>query len=140
MPARWRSSSPGSVYFKHFVAPSQPRHEHSIVHRRERLAGGSARTTFISTVLGDAVSWSVDTNGHVFPANGGAADEQYPHIVVDRQGIEWSVREVPTPQVWAKGLRCLVLNSRECVRRVWQYPRQWRMLDADALLRLGVRE
>jgi len=84
------------------------------------------------------VSWSVDANGHVFPANGGAADEQYPHIVVDTGGVEWTVREVATPQSWARARRCLVLNSRECVRRVWHYPNNWRMLDADALLRLGV--
>jgi hypothetical protein len=31
-----------------------------------------------------------------------------------------------------------VLNSRECVRRVWRYPRDWRNLDADVLLRLNV--
>jgi len=88
--------------------------------------------------VGDLVSWSVDAHGHVFPANGGAADEQFPHIVVDSAGVEWSVREVSTPQSWARARRCLVLNSRECVRRVWHYPSNWRMLDADALLRLGV--
>ena len=83
------------------------------------------------------MSWSVDTNGHIFPANGGAADEQYPYVVVDRTGVEWTVREVATPQPWARGERCLVLNSRECVRRIWRYPSEWRGLDADALLRLG---
>ncbi|MES2180279.1 MAG: hypothetical protein V4550_20665 [Gemmatimonadota bacterium] len=86
------------------------------------------------------VSWSVDTNGHVFPSGGGAADEQYPHIVIDRNGVEWSVREVATPQSWARASRCLVLNSRECVRRLWQYPRHWRTLDADTLLRVGVAD
>lgn len=86
------------------------------------------------------MSWSVDAEGHAFPADGGAADEEFPHVVVDRQGVEWTVREVPTPQVWAKTERCLVLNSRECVRRVWDYPRQWRTLDADELLRLGVHD
>jgi hypothetical protein len=86
------------------------------------------------------VSWSVDAAGHVFPAKGGAADEPYPHVVIDRSGVEWSVREVETPQAWARGTRCLVLNSRECVRRIWRYPATWRMLDADALLRLGVAE
>lgn len=84
------------------------------------------------------VSWSVDANGHVFPANGGAADEQYPHIVIDRSGVEWAVREVETPQPWARAAQCLVLNSRECVRRVWRYPLNWRKLDADQLLRLDV--
>ena len=93
---------------------------------------------FTSTVVGDLVSWSVDADGHVFPANGGAADEQYPHIVIDRAGVEWTVREVPTPQSWARAKRCLVLNSRECVRRIWNYPGHWRSLSADALLKLGV--
>ena len=93
---------------------------------------------FRSRPVGDLVSWSVDANGHVFPANGGAADEQFPHIVVDGGGVEWSVREVSTPQSWARARRCLVLNSRECVRRVWHYPNNWRKLDADALLKLGV--
>jgi hypothetical protein len=59
-------------------------------------------------------------------------------VVVDRAGVEWTVREVETPQPWARGERCLVLNSRECVRRVWQYPPDWRSLDADVLLRLNV--
>jgi len=84
------------------------------------------------------VSWSVDAHGHVFPANGGAAEDPYPHVVVDRAGVEWTVREVETPQPWARGERCLVLNSRECVRRVWRYPRDWRSLDADVLLRLNI--
>ena len=85
------------------------------------------------------MSWSVDAEGHVFPASGGKADE-YPHVVVDRNGTEWTVREVPTPQTWAHAKRCLVLNSRECVRRVWYYPKEWRKLDADSLLSLGVAD
>ena len=86
------------------------------------------------------MSWSVDADGRVFPAHGGAADEEYPHIVVDRNGIEWTVREVATPQTWARAERCLVLNSRECVRRVWHYPSHWRALDADQLLSLGTAD
>ena len=96
--------------------------------------------SFTSTAVGSLVSWSVDIDGHIFPANGGAADEEYPHIVVDRTGVEWSVREVLTPQAWARGERCLVLNSRECVRRAWRYPTAWRTMDADALLRLDVAD
>ena len=98
------------------------------------------RLVLTSTVAGDLVSWSVDTGGHVFPAHGGAADEPYPHVVVDRAGVEWSVREVETPQAWARATRCLVLNSRECVRRLWRYPSNWRHLDADALLDLGTAD
>jgi hypothetical protein len=95
---------------------------------------------FTSTAVGDLVSWSVDTDGHVFPAHGGAADEPYPHVIMDRGGVEWTVREVETPQPWARGERCLVLNSRECVRRLWRYPPDWRTLDADDLLELGTAD
>lgn len=83
------------------------------------------------------MSWSVDAAGHIFPANGGAAEEAYPHVIMDRGGVEWTVREVDTPQPWARGRRCLVLNSRECVRRLWNYPLDWRNLDADDLLEMG---
>jgi hypothetical protein len=96
--------------------------------------------SFTSTAVGDLVSWSVDIEGHIFPANGGAADEEYPHVVIDRHGVEWTVREVVTPQPWARGERCLVLNSRECVRRVWHYPKNWRLMDAETLLCLDVAD
>ena len=86
------------------------------------------------------MSWSIDTEGRVYPANGGAASEPYPHVVVDRSGVEWSVREVETPQAWARAARCLVLSSRECVRRIWRYPDEWRTLDADVLFRLGASD
>jgi hypothetical protein len=88
-------------------------------------------------VAGIVVSWSVDTHGHVFPAHGELVDEEFPRPLVDGDGIEWSVRELETPQAWARAPRCLVLSSRDCVRRVWAYPAEWRSLDADALLRLG---
>jgi hypothetical protein len=83
------------------------------------------------------VSWSVDSHGHVFHDRREAAEKDYPHVVVDRDGTEWTVREVPTPQSWARRSHCLVLNSRDCVRRLWEYPGSWRTLDADALFRLG---
>ncbi|MEP6618026.1 MAG: hypothetical protein ABJE47_01875 [bacterium] len=60
--------------------------------------------------------------------------------MIDRTGVEWVVHEIETPQVWARAKRCLILNSRECVRRIWQYPQDWASLDADALLQLGIRE
>ena len=82
------------------------------------------------------VSWTVDTHGHVFQDRQDSSDD-YAHVVLDGDGVEWSVREILTPQVWARGPNCLVLSSRECVRRVWSYPRDWRELDAETLLRLG---
>jgi len=82
------------------------------------------------------VSWSVDAYGHVFPSQRErAADDLL--LVVDPDGVEWSVREMATPQAWARAPRCLVLSSRDCVRRVWSYPSEWRDLPSDALLRLG---
>jgi hypothetical protein len=82
------------------------------------------------------VSWSVDTYGHVFPHQRESADE-HSHVVLDRDGVEWSVREIATPHAWARAPYCLILSSRECVRRVWSYPSDWRALDAETLLRLG---
>jgi hypothetical protein len=82
------------------------------------------------------VSWSVDTLGHVFPAQRDSADDDS-HVVMDRDGVEWSVREIATPHTWARAPRCLIVSSRDCVRRVWSYPSDWRALDGDTLLRLG---
>ena len=101
------------------------------------MPGGEGAARFTSVVAGIVVSWSVDTHGHVFPDHREVADDDFPHVVIDRTGVEWTVREMPTPQAWARAPRCLVLSSRECVRRVWVYPDDWRSLDADQLLRLG---
>ena len=101
------------------------------------MSGGEGAAHLTNAVAGILVSWSVDTHGHVFPAHREEADEDFPHVVIDRDGVEWTVRELATPQAWARAPRCLVLNSRECVRRIWEYPGNWRSLDADALLRLG---
>jgi hypothetical protein len=84
------------------------------------------------------VSWSVDAYGHVFPDQREAmADDELSRVIVDLDGVEWSVRELTTPQPWARAPRCLVLSSRDCVRRVWAYPSDWHELGADALLQLG---
>lgn len=82
--------------------------------------------------------WSVDPNGRVFHSHGRAGDDSRPHVIVDDDGVEWTVREVATPQEWARGARCLVVSSRDCVRRVWNYPGDWRRLDAGSLLELDV--
>jgi hypothetical protein len=84
------------------------------------------------------VYWSVDTNGRVFHSHGGIGDDPRPHVIVDDEGVEWSVREVATPQEWAHGDHCLVLSSRDCVRRIWSYPDNWRRLEAESLLDLDV--
>ena len=83
------------------------------------------------------MSWSVDAYGHVFPNQRETADDDDLLLVVDPDGVEWSVREMATPQTWARAPRCLVLSSRDCVRRVWSYPSEWRGLSSDALMQLG---
>lgn len=100
--------------------------------------GRHAAAFFSGRAAGVLVYWSVDTNGHVFRSHGGTSEDPYLHVVVDSDGVEWAVREIATPQAWARGKRCLVLNSRDCVRRIWNYPSDWRRLDADSLLDLGV--
>jgi hypothetical protein len=58
-------------------------------------------------------------------------------VVVDAEGSEWLVREVDTPQAWARGERCLIFSSSAVVRRVWRYPAGWAGLSSRALLELG---
>jgi hypothetical protein len=60
-------------------------------------------------------------------------------VVVDAEGSEWLVREVETPQAWARGARCLIFSSSSVVRRVWRYPSEWAGLSSRALLELGQR-
>lgn len=57
-------------------------------------------------------------------------------VVVDAHGNEWSVREVDTPQPWARGARCLIFSSATIVRRVWSYPSGWSRLPSRELLEL----
>ena len=79
---------------------------------------------------------SIDEIGDLAP-EGDAVISQATHSVVDHNGIEWIVSEVATPEAWARSARCLLFNSRECVRRVWEFPDHWRTLSPQALLRLG---
>jgi hypothetical protein len=100
--------------------------------------GRLAAAILTGRAAGIRVYWSVDTNGRVFHSHGAGLDQSRAHVIVDSDGVEWAVREVETPQSWARGAHCLVLNSRDCVRRIWNYPADWRLLDADTLLALGV--
>ena len=102
------------------------------------MAWAGSRRRPNRSAAGADVFWSVDTNGRVFHSHAKSGDDIRPHVIVDDDGVEWSVREVDTPQEWARGDRCLVLSSRDCVRRVWRYPNEWRKLDAESLLILGV--
>jgi len=57
-------------------------------------------------------------------------------VLLDREGNEWSVREVDTPQAWAHAQRCLIFSSPAVVRRIWSYPREWARLTSRELLAL----
>jgi hypothetical protein len=48
-------------------------------------------------------------------------------------------RRVPGNADGARGLRCLVFASPEVIRRVWDYPPDWRTLPDSALLALSWR-
>jgi len=37
----------------------------------------------------------------------------------------------------AHGARCLVFSREDCIRRVWDYPADWRSLDGAALSALS---
>jgi hypothetical protein len=54
--------------------------------------------------------------------------------------LRWAVVEVDASAVpGAPGTRCLLFTRRECVRRVWDYPPDWRTLDAAGLAALSWR-
>jgi hypothetical protein len=52
--------------------------------------------------------------------------------------FEWVVFEADAAAVpGAHGARCLVFAREDCIRRVWDYPADWRTLDAEALAALS---
>jgi len=57
-------------------------------------------------------------------------------VVIDREGTEWQVREVQTPQPWAQATRCLIFSSSAVVRRLWNFPDGWARLASRELLGL----
>ena len=57
---------------------------------------------------------------------------------VDDTYLDWSVVEVEASSVpGSRGAHCLVFSRRDCIRRVWDYPRDWRTLDAAGLSELS---
>ena len=64
-----------------------------------------------------------------------------PVVFVQRLGdawVQWSVIEVDASAVpGARATRCLLFSRHECIRRVWNYPADWRALDAEALTALS---
>ena len=72
-----------------------------------------------------------------------AADDLDPRPVrfVQQRGdvsVYWAVVEVDARAVpGAHGARCLVFSREDCIRRVWDYPADWRSLDGVALSALS---
>ena len=58
----------------------------------------------------------------------------------DRDGVPWRVTELDCGEVpGARGARCLVFMSDSVMRRVWNYPADWRLLDAAGLVEVSWR-
>jgi hypothetical protein len=59
---------------------------------------------------------------------------------VDDTYLDWSVVEVDASSVpGSRGTHCLIFSRKDCIRRVWDYPRDWRTLDAAGLSELSWR-
>jgi hypothetical protein len=59
---------------------------------------------------------------------------------VDAQGVTWQVSERECSDApGARGEYCLVFDSGEVLRRVWDYPEHWHTLSALALAELSWR-
>jgi hypothetical protein len=57
---------------------------------------------------------------------------------VDGAWLRWSVVEVDAHAVpGAHSARCLVFSRQDCIRRVWDFPADWRTLDDAALAALS---
>jgi hypothetical protein len=57
---------------------------------------------------------------------------------LDEEWLQWTVVEVEADGVpGAQGARCLVFSRPSCIRRVWNYPVDWRTLDAAGLAALS---
>ena len=71
-------------------------------------------------------------------------DEQYiggaPLSYRDAEGVQWTVVEVAVDRravPGARGAHCLFFSRKDCIRRVWEYPADWRRLDPVALTALS---
>ena len=68
-----------------------------------------------------------------------------PHIgerisFIDARGVSWQVTERECAGApGGRGRHCLVFDSGEVLRRVWQYPEHWRTLSDLALAELSWR-
>jgi hypothetical protein len=57
---------------------------------------------------------------------------------VDSVGTDWRIYEVASSNVPApRGHNCLIFESSQAVRRVWNYPSNWDSLSSDELSALS---
>lgn len=57
---------------------------------------------------------------------------------IDADGLTWEVREVAGSDVpGARGRSCLVFESPVVIRRVWDYPDDWRQMTPEDLAQLS---
>jgi hypothetical protein len=57
---------------------------------------------------------------------------------VDSLGTDWRIYEVASVNVPApRGRNCLIFESAQAVRRVWNYPSNWHNLSTDELSALS---
>ena len=57
---------------------------------------------------------------------------------VDSLGTDWRIYEVASANVPApRGSNCLIFESTQAVRRVWNYPANWHKLSSDELTALS---
>jgi len=57
---------------------------------------------------------------------------------VDSLGTDWRIYEVASTNVPApRGRNCLIFESTQAVRRVWNYPSNWEHLSTDELSALS---
>jgi len=57
---------------------------------------------------------------------------------VDSVGTDWRIYEIASVNVPApRGRNCLIFESTQAVRRVWNYPSNWEKLSTDELSALS---
>jgi hypothetical protein len=57
--------------------------------------------------------------------------------LLQRGGRQWTVREVNARGVpGARRDTCLICESAEVIRRIWDFPSDWRVVDDEALWKL----
>lgn len=57
---------------------------------------------------------------------------------VDSKGTDWRIYEVASVNVPSpRGSNCLIFESAQAVRRVWNYPTNWHHLSSDELSALS---